>query len=268
MGHPDIIESLGGTSCAARSTPVNTPSKTGSEERLDQEELFARLGSIFTWQKDLSVQLLAPGTTNGHRKQVKVGLEYLELIEWMVRGALHRARAKTKRENIGGAFSYYPHPEAIDAPCACGFPYTCRLAGLTRDELSRRLKIARQTIRRNYPRYQNSLNALGMTAADPLWPERRLATASTRGKFRSWLRRSISNAFETQGPNADYKAVGKFLMLEYRALVLPPRLIKGLPPEAMKKTDKKFDLDKLLSKRTNFTKLFEKEVSYVRARIR
>jgi len=55
---------------------VNSPRKTGYEERLDQDELFARLGSIFAWQKDLSTQLLASHTTNEQRKQVKVGLEY------------------------------------------------------------------------------------------------------------------------------------------------------------------------------------------------
>jgi len=245
---------------------VNSPRKTGYEERLDQDELFARLGSIFAWQKDLSTQLLASHTTNEHRKQVKVGLEYLELIEWMVRGVLHMARVKTKRDNISVSLSYYPRTEAIDAPCVCGFPYPFWLAGLTRDELSRRLKIARQTIRRNYPRYQSALNALGMTTSDPLWPERRLATASTQGKFRSWLRRAISNTFKIHGIGADYKTIGKFLALEHRTLILPPRLIKVLPPEAMRKIGEELDLKKLLRKRTKFTKLFEQEVSYVRVR--
>jgi hypothetical protein len=64
------------------------------------------------------------------------------------------------------------------------------------------------------------------------------------------------------------KSVGRFLTLSYRTLALPLRLIKVLPLEAMKKIGDKLDLGKLVSKRTEFTLLFEKEVSYVRSRMR
>jgi len=246
---------------------VDPLGKTGYEERLDQEGLFGRLRLILAWEKDLLAQLHAPNTSNEHRKQVKVGLEYLEQIEWMVRGTLHKALAKIRREDMGGAFSY-PHLEAIDGPCACGAPHSCRLAGLIPDELSRRLKIWRRKIIKTLSQSQRALHAAGMTESDPLWPETKLATTPTSVSFRSPLRRAILTALKALGIDADYKSVGRFLTLSYRTLALPLRLIKVLPLEAMKKIGDKLDVGKLVSKRTEFTLLFEKEVSYVRSRMR
>lgn len=241
--------------------------KTGYEERLDQEGLFGRLRLIFTWQKDLIALLHATNTTNEHRRQVKVGLGYLDLVERMAVGAVLKARAKIKRENIGGAFSF-PCPEAIDAPFTCGSLLACHLAALTPDELSRRLKIWRQGIRKTLALYQHALRAAGMAESDPLWPETKLATTSTSVAFRAPLRRAISGALKALGLDADYKAVADFITRRHAALMLPLRLIKVMPLEAMKRMNTKLDIKELVSKRTEFTRLFEKEVSYVKVRMR
>jgi hypothetical protein len=240
--------------------------KTGYEERLDQEELLGRLGLIFAWVKDLIAQLHAAITSNERRKQIETGVGYLKLIEWMTQAALHKALAKNKREHIGAAFSY-PRP-GIDAPCPCASLYPCHLALLTPDELSQRLKISRQRIRQNLAQYQNALNALGMAESDPLWPETKLATTPTSVAFRAPHRRAIFGALTTLGLNADYKAVFNLIKFRYQKLVLPPRLRKRLPFQSKKVPLNKIELLSPEGDKTEFAELFDKEVSYVRMRMR